>query len=273
MIYHPVEIGHFYAWCIDAPRKFETSSPFRLLVSSPHRQEYSHLDNPRPMISHIKRRLLGMNPKAHPEPVIATPVSTPSTLLSRERTGRKNRHTMDSNVVFNQFEQLKRQQSASMIDASELPKAKLARTVPKLSIVALVAIVSALIASIVALTVAGMTAPYSSPQVNVNFPVQYQSNELLPSAANALVPAFPSHATIPARTAQHRTGFVEVRATVIQKETIDTLSGRRIPAKSVSARTPVNRVRRWVAQVASGVWGLVVEPRELLEEAEDINLL
>jgi hypothetical protein len=181
---------------------------------------------------------------------------------------------MDSNVVYTQFEQLKRQQSASNIDTTELPKKRVAGSFPKLPIVALVAIVSALIASIVALALAGMTAQYSPPQVHVSFPVQYQSSELLPSAANALVPAFPAQATTPAHFARQRTGVVEVRATVIQKETIDTLRGRRMSARSSApSQTAGNRVRRWAGRLARGLWGLVTEPRELLEEAEDLDLL
>lgn len=62
------------------------------------------------MLSSLKKKILGTpsTPKATLVPVVATAVASPVSLLARETSGRNIRKIVDTNTVYNQFEQLKK---------------------------------------------------------------------------------------------------------------------------------------------------------------------
>eukprot|EP01032_Pedospumella_encystans_P019418 gene19418-22076_t len=118
------------------------------------------------MLSSLKKKILGTptTPKATPVPAIATAVASPVSLLARETSGRNIRKIVDTNTVYNQFEQLKRfQHSNSPSDVSYqekldkslfTPEKTQTKSAPKAKLpvaLLLVAIVSAITASVIVL--------------------------------------------------------------------------------------------------------------------------
>lgn len=83
-------------------------------------------------------------------PVIATAVSSPTNLLARESSGRKVKKLVDTSTVFNQFEQLKRFQNANSYSPN-IVKNKQPKSYTKIPLLFLVAILSAITASVVVL--------------------------------------------------------------------------------------------------------------------------
>lgn len=118
------------------------------------------------MLSSLKKKILGTptTPKATPVPAIATAVASPVSLLARETSGRNIRKIVDTNTVYNQFEQLKRfQHSNSPSDVSYqekldkplfTPEKAQKKSAPRAKLpvaLLLVAIVSAITASVIVL--------------------------------------------------------------------------------------------------------------------------
>jgi len=132
------------------------------------------------MLSSLKKKILGTptTPKATPVQVVATAVASSVSLLARETSGRNIRKIVDTNTVYNQFEQLKRfQHSNSPSDICYkdkldkpfiiTPEKTQKQSSPRAKLpvaLLLVAIVSAITASVIVLL-------YTHLYVNVSGPV------------------------------------------------------------------------------------------------------
>lgn len=103
-----------------------------------------------------RKKYSGVAVQARAVPVVATAVGSPANLLARKGSGRKVRTTIETSTVFNQFEQLKRFQNAQNLSPGSpvADKIKETKPFPKIPLLVLVAILSAVTASIVVLVYA-----------------------------------------------------------------------------------------------------------------------
>ena len=110
------------------------------------------------MLSFLRKRVIGSSSKGKSQiPVLATAVATPLPILSREVNGRNVKKGIDTSIVYNQFEQLRKFQhlnnlSNSSISADHVKRPKKeTNSFPQLQLLVLVALISAVTASIVVL--------------------------------------------------------------------------------------------------------------------------
>lgn len=209
------------------------------------------------MWSFTKKKVLGTPSKVSIEPVIATPVYSPNTLLARECSGRHAKKSLDSTIIYNQFEQLKRFQSLQSMDTIQKPKSS--HNASMFVIVLLISILSAVIASVVTLGI-------MSNQFNYNSTIIPYSGIQSNNAAMMLHPSV--HPKNPVSPIHYETLPFQVKVKIIS----NSVSDNKIVRPQNKRRITLKKLKDVASGAMKGLfWEIITSPKEFFTNEENEN--